>query len=466
MTLRLLLGLLFAASSAGAKDKPLNVIVVDICSARSDHFGLYGYPKDTTPGLDKLATETVVFDRAIAQSSWCLPNYSTLFTGLRPESHGQYASVPFKPMPPFVDSLAERMKKAGFETASFSGGIYFLRPWKLDRGFDTYVNLFSTADAKPGSFAETAPKILEWVDQQRGKPFFLYTAVDDLHAPYQSTDPERYDRGYDGIVHDTDTAHVKFFRLFNGEKVKDAGELPGKLKEFKSDPKHLRHLIAHYDAALHSVDALLERFVADLKKRGLWETSLVVVTADHGELLGEKGLLGHTEGLYDPVLRVPLLVHDPRYPARSGTRMSQLVERIDLTPTILDAAGVPYGVELQGKSLAPLLQDPTREHRRYSYASSKRNLASISDMNLDERVLRTKKWKLHWYLYKDRYELYDLETDPGETKDVLAQHPDVALELSFEMMRQAELSRSHAAGPASGKDPAAPARIVAPSLGD
>ena len=441
--------LLLASSPLFSADSP-NVVIVDICSARADHFGIYGYGRPTTPGIDALAKDSVVFDRAMAQSSWCLPNYASLFTGHTPEVHGQYTNVPFRPLPDFETTLAERLKGGGYDTAAFAGGVYLLPIWGLDRGFDHYVDYFSTSTATPARFKETMPDALQWIGTPRKRPFFAYVSVDDLHAPYQSEDPERFDKGYQGIVHDTETVNIRFFRAYNGEPLETNNPLAEKLRIFRSDPRNLRHMIAHYDASLRSVDSEVDEFVRQLKSSGMWDRTVVIVTADHGELLGEHGLLGHTEGLYEPIVHVPLLIH---VPGGAGKRISKLVERIDVTPTVLDLAGQdPRGNELQGRSLVPLLRGSNVPWRQYAFASSKRNMATVTDFLIDERVVRDARWKLHWYLHKNRFELYDLDKDPLETRDVGAQNPAVVQRLTLELLKQIELSRPHAPGLPSGKN--------------
>ncbi|MBI4374883.1 MAG: sulfatase [Elusimicrobia bacterium] len=439
--------LLLAEAQARA---PLNVVLIDICSARADHFGSYGYSRPTTPGLDKLARESAVFDNAMAQASWCLPNYATLFTGHVPEVHGQYMNIPHRPLPEFETTLAQRLKEAGYRTGAFTGGIYFLPAWELSRGFDTFVNSFSTSSALPGSFAGLAPKALDWIKAGASSPFFLYAAVDDLHAPYQAEDSERFDPGYEGVVHDTATLSVRFFRAYNGEPLEATDPIRLKLDAFRQDPRHLLHLTAHYDAALSGVDRKVSAFLDRLKGLGLWDKTLVIVTADHGELLGEKALLGHTEGLYEPVLRVPLLIHHPALTRSKPSRPRQVVQRSDLFPTILESAGIdPASVQAQGRSLLPLLRDPKGAWRPYAYASSKRNMSTLADSEIDERVLREGRWKLHWYSYKEGFELYDLESDPQERNDLSAARPEIVKRLAFQLLKHVEALRPRAPGPPS-----------------
>lgn len=444
------------AAAALPPGAPRGVIFLDICSARADHMGAYGYKRPTTPSIDAIAGESALFENAVAMSSWCLPNYSSLFTGHTPEVHGQYVSIPYRGMPDFETTLAQKMRAAGYQTAAFSGGIYFMRPWGLDRGFDKYVNVFSTTNAAPGTFAQTMPGVMEWLDENKDKPFFLFLAVDDLHVPFQATDPNMFDQGYEGMVNDTDVRGVPFFRDYNsymrGELPRDATNY-AKVARFAADKDSLKHLTAKYDAAFNTADKRVGEFIAYLKKGGIWDNSVFILSADHGEQLGEHALLGHTEGLYEPITHVPLIMHTPGAQAAMGRRLPQLVQRVDMMPTILEMAGIDYSdLQLQGKSLTPLLDNPGLEFRQYAYSSNKRNLPGTKDLLIEERVIRDARWKLHWYSYKDAYELYDLENDPMETRDLAAKEPEVLRRLSFQLLKEVERVRPHAPGLPADKE--------------
>ena len=445
--------LLWAGPARAASHARPNVVILDICSASADHIGFNGYSKPTTPALDTLAKQAAVFDRALSQSSWCLPNYASLFTGHTPEVHGQYINLPLRSLPDFETTLAEKLRDAGYRTGGFTGGVYFFPAWCLSRGFDHFTNHFSTSTALPAAFSKLTPEMLSWIASDHTRPFFIYATVDDLHVPYQSLSPERFDPGYDGVVHSSGVLNVRFFRAYNGEPLSPDDPMTARLKEFRSDPRALEHMSAHYDAALAQADASIARFIERLRALGVWDDTVLIVTGDHGELLGEHNLLGHTESLYEPVLRVPLLIRDPRLPQSAGRRYKELVERIDITPTVFEEAGAPYaGLELQGRSLLPVLRGEAPSWRKYAFASSKRNMAAPSDLTLDERVVTDGRWKLHAYLYKDRYELYDLAADPGERRDLSVEHPEVLARLSFELLKNMELSRPHAPGLPSGRE--------------
>lgn len=468
LSLLLLLALPAAAGAAApAGEGPLNVVVLDICTARADHTGFGGYRRPTTPGLDRFAKESVVFSNAWAQSTWCLPNYASLFTGHVPEVHGQYANLPFRELPEFETTLAEKMSSAGYRTGGFTGGIYFLPAWGLSRGFDVFENRFSTAHALPAPFSATAPRLLSWIEEGGRRPFFAYATVDDLHAPYQSDDPELFDPGYDGVVHSTGVLNVRFFRAYNGEPLEPGDPLHETLRRFRSEgPRALRHLIAHYDAALRQADRSVSAFLDALRAKGLWDRTVVVVTGDHGEMLGEKGLLGHTEGVYEGNLRVPLVVHHPRH--RGGRRVDVPVQRLDLTPTLLELAGASdEGLELQGRSLLPLVAgtEPAGA-RRYAFASSKRNMARPTDLLIDERAVRDERFKLIWRRHAGRFELFDLLEDPRELRDLAAKRPDVVARLAFELLARAEETRPKTPGRPSGREDAAPAGLDRPEERD
>ncbi|MBI5240521.1 MAG: sulfatase [Elusimicrobia bacterium] len=452
----LLLAVLLLPPAAAAEERP-NIIMLDICSTRADHFGTYGYPRDTTPHMDALGQGGAVFENAMSEGSWCLPSYASLLTGHVPEVHGLYTSLLAQGLPKFESTLASELRRSGYRTALFSGGVYLRPEWGLTKGFDTYVNTFSTSTPGriPAPFETNLDDLLAWVKKERRSgPFFVFATIDDLHVPYHSSDPDQYDPGYQGVARDTDVFSVPFARAYNDEPSGYPESMKAKVAAFKSDPRHLRHLIARYDAALHSADQRIGEFLAQLKRLGLDKNTVLIVTADHGELLGEKGLLNHTQSLYEPVLHVPLIVKHPGLPKLAGRRFSQLVQRIDLMPTILELAEAPaQHLELQGRSLMPLLRDPGAPWREVAFARSKRNLARLSDLNIEERVAREKCWKLHHYLYKDRYELYDLCSDPLEAEDLAAERPDIAQRLSFALVKDMEVSRPHVSGLPSGRTP-------------
>lgn len=438
-----LFGVLFSAilgaGEVRAAPTQLNVIVVDICSARADHFGVYGYPGRTTPGIDAMAKEAAVFENAMAQGSWCLSNYASLFTGRKPEVHGLYAMAPRK-LPESLPTMAQKMKEAGYATAGYSGGTWLLPVWGLDKGFDHYVNTLSTW-AGLSAFSQRMPDMLEWIRARDGAPFFLYASIEDLHLPYavELSLITEVDGGE--VVLGADFGRAPLLRG-GAAKVRELDPPPPNpgLKPTPADPDP--RLVAKYDRALARADRQIAAFIRELKARGLWDRTVFILTGDHGESLGEHGLRGHMEGLYEEILHVPLIVHHPGLPQAKGKRFAELIERVDLMPTVLEAAGVSVqGLELSGRSLLPLMRGAPVRWRKYAFAASKRSTGFARDFLLDERVVRTRRWKLHWYAHKGRYELYDLKNDPRELRDLSEKRPDIVGSLSFQLIRHIEAVR-------------------------
>ncbi|HAH05720.1 MAG TPA: hypothetical protein DCM05_04205 [Elusimicrobia bacterium] len=458
----LLAALPVRAQGISPSTKPLNIVIIDICSARADHFGSYGYPKPTTPGMDAIAKDATVFERAVAQASWCMGNYASLFTGQGPEVHGLYVMARRK-LPEGLPTLAEQLKLAGYDTAAYSGGGTWLLPgWGMDRGFDEYVDVVSTSN--PDALTplnERAPRMLDWV-RARGNPFFLYVSVEDLHLEDESEAgeivwniPPDDEEGH--VALSPDATRVSLLRTPEGKPKKSV--LPPPLhKRLGWTPQP--HLVEQYDRSLAYTDRSVSQFLKKIQELGRWDDTLVIIAGDHGDQLGEHGLVGHMTGLYEPILHVPLILRHPGFPELKGKRIGRLVERVDLMPTLLDVAGRPYkDLNLPGRSLLDLLRNPERPWRKYAFASSKRHGDGkttagriATDLILDERTVRTEKWKLHWYLHKNRYELYDLENDPREERDLSEKRPDIVAELAFQLIKNLELSRPHAPGLPSGND--------------
>lgn len=371
--------------------------------------------------------------------------------------HGLYAMLDRK-LPEEQATVAQVLKGAGYDTGAWSGGTWLLPQWGLERGFDRYVNTLSTAGLT--AFSSRTPEMLDWI-RQRKKPFFLYASIEDLHLPYSQElyltpepDASMVDLG-------SGTAHAPLLRDKDGSPVKsqDPPAPAAWLSPVHSGP--IPRLVRKYDGALSRADRQISKFLDELKDMGLWDKTVVIITGDHGESLGEHGIKGHLEGLYQATTHVPLIIRHPGLPELKGRRFSELVERLDLAPTLLDIAGAPYaGLELQGMSLLSLMRQPGLPWRQYAFGSSKRSVDLATDLVLDERYVRTRRWKLHWYMRKGRFELYDLQNDPGEFFDVSAQNPEVVSNLAFELIKNMELSRPHAAGLPSGKVPARPTDLL------
>ncbi len=438
----------------------LNVVVIDICSARSDHFSFNGYNRQTTPNIDSFSKNAIIFKNSWTQANWCLPDFATLLTGTRPEVHTMLFPDPsFNVLSPSILTLAEVLKKAGYETAGFSGSQFLKDEYKLNRGFDSFQNPYALKSGmQMSSFEDSLPRVGEFLTSHKKstKPFFLYMSVDDLHNPYMTDDPSMFDKGYSGIFDSLDSDHTAemlsrspggnyFDRLYNNPDDPGAVAtldsqtlqvIKKQIAQFKKDPAELKHLIARYDASLHRADRLVGSVLAQLKKE-YKDNTVIIITAHQGEYLGEHGLLGHSEGLNENMLNVPLLVYYPNS-AKGPKAIENLVERIDIPATILDIAGIfsSYQKQFAGTSLLPLLTGQSvNQWKNYIFASSRPIRSNIQQkVTIDERAVRNSQYKLIWYSYKDKpYELYDLKADPSESSDISTSNTQVFNELKNQL---------------------------------
>ncbi len=337
LTCALFVLLAYASASCGgagdAPEKRASIILISLDTLRADHMGLYGYERDTTPYLDQLARESVVFERAFAPSSWTLISHMSMLTGLYPNQHGivneAWALAHETPL------LAERLKRSGYQTV----GLYF-EGWihsrhGFGRGFDVF-----RAHRDAGEAGEHLAEELAKLDRQR--PFFLFLHLFDVHSGPLSIDP--------GPIYDCPPPYDTLFLSDAAERLPEIAEgelwkVPGLL-----DERALEGLVALYDGGIRYVDDKLGAWIDGWRRAGWLDGALLIVTADHGEALGQRGRIDDHGGGYQEGLRVPLLVRHP-LGLRAGERVSDTVHLVDLVPTALEFAGLERDARLAGRSL-------------------------------------------------------------------------------------------------------------------
>ncbi|HEY7697001.1 MAG TPA: sulfatase, partial [Vicinamibacteria bacterium] len=289
-----------------------NVILISLDCVRADHLGAYGYERETSPRLDELAKEAVVFENATSISSYTHPTHLAMLTGLPPSING--VSRWRKP-DSSVAYLPEILSRAGYRTNGIVSGPLLSQSFGFERGFDVY-HAFHDETRAP----ELAKAALEMLHRGRGQPQFLFLHFFDAHWPYWPGDELTTRFG----PLSTDTSGLLY-------KVRN--QIPPANKE------EVRHMMDLYDAEIVYVDREVGRFLDELKNAGMYENSLIIVTADHGEAFLEHGFWEHGQTLYQEMVHVPLLVKWPGEPA--PRRVASLVSQADLFPTILEAAGIP-----------------------------------------------------------------------------------------------------------------------------
>jgi len=387
-----------------------NLLFVSLDTVRRDHLSLYGYPRETTPRLDAFARGAVVFDNAFAQHVNTQPSHASMFTGLYPQAHG--AVFNGTPLDPKKVTLAQILAQTGYRTAGFVSAIPMVGKFTgLDRGFEHYDDAMG-GPRRDGR--ETLLHALAWLGRRPAdEPFFAFVHLYDAHGPYL---PAR--------------RYASLFR--SGDPGRALDEIPG--YQVVEDPGgarvvHLNHFVDRYDAMLRTLDDLM----AELLDAVDLDDTVVVVVSDHGETFGERRhVLDHGGQVFDEQIRIPLLLHAPGVPAR---RVPQLVETVDLVPTLLELLGVgtPASLELHGLSLLPLLEGRAGDPDAVIFSSA----LALPDRHRDRayeleptgqiHALRTGRWKLALYpgTRRDYIELYDLEADPQERTNVADAQPEV-----------------------------------------
>ena len=416
-----------------------SVLLVTVDALRADHCGFMGYDRATTPFLDSLARESLVFESAFAVGPGTPSSFAALFSSRYPLEFGGYEG--FSTARP---SLPEHLGRRGVTTAGIHSNPYLSRHYGYDRGFDHFEDSFEEA-GEPGLFDRVkteAGALLSRNDTAYRLGRRLFLAVFDEEKPYVDA-TETTDRALDWLssaprrsfawahyldVHGPYLPPDEFLdRDLSPARVE---MLNGALAAAESDPeladRDLADLEALYDGELRYVDAELERLFDSLEARGRLEDTAVVVTADHGEEFMDHGRLGHHPHLYDELVHVPLLVWLPpdareSFDVATTGRVSGQVSLLDLAPTVADLLGIEPAPRFGGRSAL-------REsgHPVVSEVSNPHGVLKV-DERFRRRSIRDGGWKL--VVGPDGEELYDLAADPGEREDLREERPEQAMEL-------------------------------------
>ncbi len=422
-----------ARPATSARHRP-NVFLIVIDTLRADHLSAYGYDKKTSPHIDELAAQGTLYEQAISAAPWTLPSHASLFTGLYVRDH--HTSSAHLTLDPGFDTLAERLARAGYHTGGFSNNVWTNPDSGLEQGFQTFEELWRLQKSRtegisgddPASdmgAAKTDHDVLSWIDGLKGdEPFFVFINFFEPHLPYRPTRP--FDDDF--LPPGTPAALVQRMRSFYSPR--EYGYILD-VPWMKVRAGELEVLRGLYDGEIAYVDSKIGELVDGLRERGLADDTVLVITSDHGEHLGENHMLGHKLSVYEPLLHVPLVLWGPgRIPA--GRRIAGQVQSLGLFGTILDLAGV-------GRGDAPKL--PAAEPRsgytfcEYAYPQIFLDVIheKISGWNASRfaralTAVRGSRYKLISGSDGSR-ELYDLESDPHETKNLVGAHPKALDEL-------------------------------------
>ena len=387
-----------------------NIVLITVDTLRADHLGVYGYDRRTSPNIDALAASGVVFENAFTQATHSAPSHATLMTSLHAPVHGVIHNA--VSLDDQQTTLAEILQAAGYETAMFVSFDALSAEFGFDQGFSIAQNhpiSFHGPDhlhADPPETQEPPDSVfnaaLEWLARPKSRPFFMWIHAQHPHKSYDPPPP------YDRLFGDPPPSRWDLRCMNTVDRHMDG--------QITLDADELEHVVALYDGEVAFVDAQLGRIFSELRRLGLEDDTLVIVTADHGEMLfddAERRAVGHWQYRYEPVLLVPLIMRGPRA-TPGGRRVKQMVGLIDLAPTILEIAGVIPPSVLRGESLAPLLDGRNREFR------SANHTCTFHTDGIIRLSIRTTHSKLICDKERSTWtcQYYDLRRDPDEHADL------------------------------------------------
>ncbi|MBN2289127.1 MAG: sulfatase-like hydrolase/transferase [Candidatus Glassbacteria bacterium] len=437
------------------RDRPKNVILVILDALRADHLSLYGYPVKTSPFLDSLGLSGVVFDNAYCQWNYTRVSMPSMFTSIYPRISGVVEPKDFETKKPVAYSfshniqypyLTEILSREGWHTAMLLQNPWVPKAYRTGSVCDYYEEIpnDSTGDTNPALMLQAFERWQEKTDTSR--PFFLFMHFLDPHDPYTPSDENirRVYPEYDGARREFpvwDYLTDRFIKFLSG------------------DEKARRQCIARYDGEILNSDIHLEVLFRRLWELGVLDSTLVIITSDHGELLGEKNdVYNHGSLPYQGSLRVPLIMCWPGLPQR--LRIARRVELVDLMPTILDGLEVRYDGVVNGKSLLPMVfGEPEESFPDRVITSGVFNTCLISgdykltfnEMAFERQhyyqLTRLLNFRSHLDLLRDiwgktgrldvleRWSLYDLAADPAEERNLFEELPEVAAPMAAELGR-------------------------------
>ncbi|MBP1641364.1 MAG: Arylsulfatase [Acidobacteria bacterium] len=401
-----------------------DVLLLTIDTLRADHLSAWGYPRLTSPTLDRMAAEGTRFAFAQAQRPKTGPSFTSMFTSGYCSDHGVRRIG--QPAGCSMRFLAEEMKELGYQTHAVVANAALAREFYFDQGFDTYIETWGVEPRKAGldpTGAEAVTDLAEAVvgKLDRDRPYFLWVHYVDPHEPY--TPPEPFRDHFQGDGHSGPPVEVPVARRNSRQSWNGIGR-----RQVLDGRTDLPFYVARYDAEIRYVDDQIARLLEALRRRGDYDRMLTVMTSDHGESLGEHNYwFDHGMFGFQTCLHVPLVVRLPGL-ARAAVD-SGPVELVDLAPTILEVAGkrLREGTWMRGRSLVPRLRGEAPPARPIAFAE-----AGYSSREGWIRVATDGRFTLHRLLdradrrrvaHADReFALFDLAADPGETRNVADLH--------------------------------------------
>jgi len=377
-----------------------NVLYVILDAAGARHFSSYGYSRRTTPEIDRIASEGVVFEDAYTTASFTLLAMSSAWTSSYPDQH--HNGVAYNAaLPKDRLTLAELLEANGIPTAGFVSNGLAGPGVALDRGFAQFDEVYRRFGSHAGAFRRVLP---QWFEGHREHRFFAYVHFREPHFAYDPPPPFNTLFGPDAPLTKTIKTQYDWITDVNWGRVTPT-------------PRQLEHLVRLYDGNLAYVDQEVGEIRKQMEASGTWDRTLVVISADHGDQLYEHSYIGHLDQVYEPALRIPLIVKFPKGTGPAPTRRGGFVDILDIAPTIADVFGVlgRGGSDrgFVGRSLLPVALGGPGKQAVFARSAGEQ----------PKYALRAGPFKLVYHTARDAAELYDVIADPDERHDLAESRP-------------------------------------------
>ena len=427
-----------------AAGKP-NILFIVMDTTRADHLSCYGYKLNTSPNLDKIAGEGVLFRRVISPSSWTLPSHVSMFTGLSPIEHGIGYASPY--LPEQIETLAGILKKESYRSLGYSNNPWvsfftgmsrgfddFQVGWKKHEGrylynviYDRLIEILKRNDpewsVEDHGAAKTTKYVSEWIEKDSKSPFFIFINYMEPHLPYKPPPP------YDSLFMPDNISFEEIQRFApNPEDIRTL------MVPRQRSQKELSVISALYDGEINYLDGKIWRLYMQLKDSNILDNTLLIITSDHGDNLGDHGIVGHAYGLFNTLLEVPLIIRYPKY-FKPGLTINDNVQATDIFYTIMEIAGIERNPSSLGlvKSLNRRIKE--QDYQKIMIAEHDKpidnlNWAKKEGINIDHLNKDRSAIIFNGYKYiqtsKGEEELYDLGNDPGEVKNIVSKSNKIA----------------------------------------
>jgi choline-sulfatase len=401
-------------------DRRPNFMVIVLDALRADHMGTYGYYRNTAPNIEKMLNHCIIFKNAYSQAAATPGSTASLFTSTYVSAHG--VTMPGNPAEglPIIDrlpTLAEVLRENGYYTKAISVTDWVSVETGYGKGFEDFelVDLPASWDRRLNEAQITTECIIDFLGGDLRRPFFLYVHMHGSHWPYDP--PEKFNIFQNKVdplppnIAKLDTIPVNQAKDFLDQLVNDK----------KLSKEDLKYLIDRYDGAIYQNDSALKEVFNEIREQGLYENTMIIITADHGDQLMEHGWIGHWRP-YNDTLHVPLIINYPPLFENRNLR-DYIVETIGIGPTILAQAGIEKPATFKGDDL---------------FVGKSKDYAVTEGITWWK--IQNLEWSLVYRKQEKAYELYDLRNDPGEFHNIADQHDDIVKMMESQMKGEIQTS--------------------------